>query len=102
LAVTLGIGVFSALSQPAASALLAEEGQQNGMGASIGTFHAYLNLGFVVGPLLGSLVETATGLHGVFIGIGMVGLCSVLGFAVTTSQTNSLLLTKKGNAYLPS
>ena len=102
LAVTLSIGVFSALSQPAASALLAEEGHRNGMGASIGTFHAYLNLGFVAGPLLGSLVQTATDLHGVFIGIGVVGLCSVLGFAVTTSQTTSLILAKKGKAYLSS
>lgn len=98
LAVTLGIGVFSALSQPAASALLAQEGQRNGMGASIGTFHAYLNLGFVLGPLLGSLVQTATSLHGVFIAIGVVGLCSVLGFAVTTSQTTPLIFAKKGNA----
>jgi MFS family permease len=102
LAVTLGIGVFSALSQPAVSALLAQEGQRNGMGACIGTFHAYLNLGFVAGPLLGSLVQTATDLHGVFIGIGVVGLCSVLGFAVTTSQTTSLILAKKGKAYLSS
>jgi len=62
------------------------------MGACIGTFHAYLILGFVAGPLLGSLVQTASDLHGVFIGIGVAGLCSVLGFAMTTPQTTSLLL----------
>lgn len=93
LGVTLGIGAFSALSQPAASALLAEEGQRLGMGTSIGTFHAYLNLGFVAGPLLGSLLQATTGLQGVFIAIGLIGLCSVLGFAATASRKKAVVFT---------
>lgn len=88
LGVTLGIGAFSALSQPATSALLAEEGQRLGMGTSIGTFHAFLNLGFVAGPLLGSLLQSSAGLQGVFITIGLIGLCSVAGFILNKPVRN--------------
>jgi len=88
LGVTLGIGAFSALSQPATSALLAEEGQRLGMGTSIGTFHAFLNLGFVAGPLVGSLLQSSAGLQGVFIAIGLIGLCSVAGFILNKPVRN--------------
>jgi MFS family permease len=82
LGVTLGIGTFSALSQPAVSALLAEEGQRLGMGATMGSFNSFLNLGFVVGPLVGSLLQTTIGIHGVFVAIGFIGLASSLGFVL--------------------
>lgn len=85
LAITLAIGAFSALSQPAVSALLAEEGQQAGMGSSVGAFHAFLNLGFVVGPLMGSILQESAGMTGVFITIGLLGLSSILGFTLSTS-----------------
>ncbi len=74
--VSLGIGAFSALSQPAASALLVEEGQRLGMGSTLGTFNAVLNLGFVLGPLLGSLVQSTISVQAVFVAISIVGLAS--------------------------
>ena len=80
LAVALGIGIFSALSQPAATALLTEEGERLGMGASLGIFHAFLNLGFVAGSFIGAVTLSAIGVNGVFISIGLVGLISVAGF----------------------
>jgi MFS family permease len=83
LGVSLGIGAFSALSQPAASSLLIEEGQRLGMGATLGTFNAFLNLGFVLGPVLGSLLQSSVGIQSVFIAIGIIGLISALGFAAT-------------------
>ncbi len=85
LGVTLGIGAFSALSQPAVSALLAEEGQKLGMGTTIGTFNSFLNMGFVLGPLLGALLQTTVGLHGVFIAIGTIGLLTGTGFALRSA-----------------
>lgn len=88
--VSLGIGAFSALSQPAASALLVEEGQRLGMGSTLGTFNAVLNLGFVLGPLLGSLVQSAISVQAVFVAISIVGLASGLCFvlqALGTPQT---------------
>lgn len=82
LGLTLGIGVFSALSQPATSSLLADEGQRLGMETSIGAFHSFLNLGFVVGPFVGSVLQSTLGLHEVFIAIGLIGLVTVAGFVL--------------------
>jgi MFS family permease len=86
LGVTLGIGAFSALSQPAVSALLAEEGRKLGMGATMGTFNSFLNMGFVLGPLLGALLQTTVGLQGVFIAIGSIGLLTGAGFALQSAS----------------
>ena len=89
LGVTLGIGAFSALSQPAVSAMLAEEGQRLGMGTTMGSFNSFLNLGFVAGPLVGSLFQTTIGIHGVFIAVGAIGLMTGAGFALRSMAGNT-------------
>jgi predicted MFS family arabinose efflux permease len=74
------IGFFSVLSQPASSALLLEEGNRHGMGATVGIFNAVLNMGFVAGPLVGSVIQSSAGLNAVFYLAGFLGLVSVLLF----------------------
>ena len=81
LALAVAIGVFSVVSQPASSALLIEEGTRYGMGATVGTFNAVLNAGFVAGPLLGALLQGTLGLTAVFHAAGAVGLAAVALFA---------------------
>ncbi|NVN90455.1 MAG: MFS transporter [Desulfuromonadales bacterium] len=73
----VGIGLFSVLSQPASTTLLAEEGNKHGMGLTVGTFNAVLNLGFVVGPLLGAGLHAGFGLNVVFYVAGLIGLMTV-------------------------
>lgn len=82
LGITLAIGTFSALSQPATNALLAEEGQRLGMGKSIGVFHGFMNLGFLAGALAGAVIQAALGLQAVFVSIGLIGLISLAGLAL--------------------
>lgn len=86
MAIALGIGIFSALSQPAATALLTEEGDRHGMAASLGIFHSFLNLGFVAGSFIGAVLLSAIGINGVFIFIGLIGLISVAGFAFSLAD----------------
>ncbi|KAA0890342.1 MFS transporter, partial [Oryzomonas rubra] len=76
----VGIGLFSVLSQPASTALLVEEGSRHGMGLTIGTFNAVLNLGFVSGPLLGAGLQNTLGLTAVFYAAGIMGLGAVAMF----------------------
>ncbi len=85
LCVTLGIGAFSAISQPAVGALLAEEGRKRGMGTAMGAFNSFLNLGFVLGPLFGALFQATVGLQGVFIAMGSLGLLTGTGFALKST-----------------
>lgn len=78
----VGIGLFSVLSQPASTALLVEEGSRHGMGLTVGTFNAVLNLGFVSGPLMGAGVQSALGLTAVFYAAGLMGLGAVVLFTI--------------------
>lgn len=83
---TLGIGAGSALSQPAASALLAEHGKKTGMGSTLGIFHAALNLGFVFGSLAGAAIQARYGPQTVFCLAGLFGLISLTGLVVPLSH----------------
>lgn len=73
----VGIGMFSVLSQPASTALLAEEGIRHGMGLTVGTFNSVLNLGFVAGPIFGAGMQYTFGLTSVFYAAGAMGLVAV-------------------------
>ena len=71
---SLGVGVFSAMSRPASSALLIEQGRRHGIGLAVGLFNTFMNLGFVLGPLFGSFIMRSAGIRGVFFAAGFVGL----------------------------
>lgn len=73
----IGIGFSSALSQPASTALLIDEGMLHGIGITVGMFNAMLNTGFAIGPLVGALLLNFFGLQGVFYASGMAGLVTV-------------------------
>ncbi|EAT14856.1 MFS transporter [Desulfuromonas acetoxidans] len=85
----MAIGLFSGLSQPASTALLVEEGQRFGTGFAVGMFNASLNLGFVVGPVLGALLLSSEGLSSVFYVAGLCGGLAVVLFSITTRATAS-------------
>ncbi len=74
LVLTLLIGVFSSISQPAVSALLIAEGQRLGMSSILGIFNAFLNLGFALGPLIGSVLLSTSGIQSIFLVMSIVGL----------------------------
>ncbi|WP_224983954.1 MFS transporter [Geomonas agri] len=79
-----GIGLCSVLSQPASTALLLEQGERHGTGLAVGIFNTALNLGFVVGPLLGGWLQNHFGLTAVFYAAGWIGLAAAALFAVCT------------------
>jgi len=73
-----GIGFAGAMSQPACSSLLIEEGEQLGLGKTAGVFNGALNIGFALAPFLGSFVVSAYGITAVFYLAGIFGLFSML------------------------
>jgi len=77
LVVGSGIGFFSALSQPASCALLVKEGNACGVGMTWGVTNTVVNLGFVVGPLMGTLIFSMVGAQGVLLFSGLCGLITV-------------------------
>lgn len=79
---SMGIGFFSALSLPASSALLIEEGNRYGMGMTVGLFNSMMDAGFVVAPLLGGFLMAIGQWSFIFQGAGLIGILGVYFFSL--------------------
>ncbi len=71
-------GIGGAISMPAASALVVDEGRRFGMGSTFAIFTMALSIGMVLGPLLGGVMADFVSIDSVFYfaaGIGLIGAC---------------------------
>jgi len=69
-------GLGGAISLPAASALVVEEGRRFGMGSTIAIFTMAMSIGMAIGPLLGGVVADFVNINSVFYfaaGMGLIG-----------------------------
>ena len=78
----LCLSLFSAISLPASTAILVEEGKRHGLGYTMGIFHSVMNGGFVIAPLLGGILYDLFTLQSVFYFAGMTGVTGTVIFAV--------------------
>jgi DHA1 family multidrug resistance protein-like MFS transporter len=83
------LGLFGALSLPAASALIVVEGKHYGMGSTMAIFNVAMSVGLGIGPLASGVVLDIWGLSGVFY------FCTILGFLGTGIV--ALLFSKRFN-----
>ncbi|RTR29352.1 MFS transporter [Shewanella atlantica] len=81
---TILLGSFSALSQPACTAMLIEEGMHYGTGNTVGIFNGAMNLGFIFGPIFGAFILSVFGIDAVFYAAGGIGVSTILLFTVNT------------------
>ncbi len=77
-----GIGLFSAVSLPASSALLVQEGGRYGMGLTVGFFNSVMEAGFMIAPFLGGILMDAFGSSFVFYAAGLSGTLGVAAFVI--------------------
>jgi MFS family permease len=56
----------SAISVPAASALVVEEGRKYGMGSTVAQFSIAMSIGMVIGPVVGGVITDFAGLNSAF------------------------------------
>ena len=66
LLLNITLGVCGAVSLPAASALVVEEGRNFGMGSTMAIFNVSMSVGLAVGPITSGLVLDLLGISGVF------------------------------------
>lgn len=86
LALSVGIGIFRAVSLPASSALLVQEGSHYGMGLAMGIFNGAMNLGTVLAPLAGGFALGFFGIHTIFYGAAFLGLIGIVFFGFCTIE----------------
>ena len=66
LSLNIILGLFGALSLPAASALIVKEGKLYGMGPTMAIFNVAMSVGLGIGPLISGIVLDIWKLSGVF------------------------------------
>jgi MFS family permease len=77
LSLNIVLGFLGALSLPAASAMVVNEGKLYGMGSTMAIFNVAMSVGLAIGPLTSGIILDIWGLSGIFY------FCAVLGFLST-------------------
>jgi DHA1 family multidrug resistance protein-like MFS transporter len=67
-------GLAGAISMPAASALIVEEGRRFGMGSTMGIFNMAFSIGMAIGPLLSGALADLVNINSVFYFGAIMGL----------------------------
>ncbi|MEM0170359.1 MAG: MFS transporter [Thermoplasmata archaeon] len=81
-------GIFSSMSTPTASALIVEIGNEN-IGLYFGIFNSFIELGYTIGSLIGSLVYVITG------GIDLIFIISMILFLISALVSQGVIKEKK-------
>ncbi len=76
LSVNIVLGFLGALSLPAASALIVNEGKIYGMGSTMAIFNVAMSIGLALGPLASGIILDIWGLSGIFYFCSILGLLS--------------------------
>ncbi len=76
LSVNIVLGFLGALSLPAASALIVNEGKIYGMGSTMAIFNVAMSVGLALGPLASGIILDIWGLSGIFYFCSILGLLS--------------------------
>jgi len=79
-AASLLMGAASAVSLPAASAMVVEQGQRFGMGSVVAVFNLAMSGGLALGPMAGGLIMDAASVGAIFWFAAVVLLLGNLGF----------------------
>lgn len=75
---TVGMGIFSAISRASAIAIRTERGRVYGMGSTTGAFTTSLSIGQVLGPISFGAIADFAGIPTAFLVGGLVGLAGTV------------------------
>ena len=74
------VSIGGALSLPAVTAIIAEEGREFGTGSTVGVFNTAMSIGQIVGPVLSGVLLDFYGMGSVFYFSGLISFSSVFAF----------------------
>ncbi len=78
LMVNLLLGLFGAVSLPACTAVVVEEGKKYGMGSTMAIFNVAMSLGLGVGPLLSGIIYDILSLETIFYFSALLGISGTI------------------------
>ena len=76
------VSMGGALSLPAVTAIIAEEGRELGSGSTVGVFNTAMSIGQIIGPVFSGFLLDTYGMGSVFYFSGFISVISVIAFWV--------------------
>lgn len=80
------VSIGGALSIPAVTAIIAEEGREYGSGSTVGVFNTAMSIGQIVGPVMSGVLLDLYGMGSVFYFSGLISFSSVFAFWFLSRQ----------------
>jgi MFS family permease len=80
------VSIGGALSLPAVTAIIAEEGKKLGSGSTVGVFNTAMSIGQIIGPVLSGVLLDIYGIGAVFYFSGIISFTSVLVFWILSKN----------------
>ena len=80
------VSIGGALSLPAVTAIIAEEGRELGSGSTVGVFNTAMSIGQIVGPVFSGYLLDVYGMGAVFYFSGFISVLSVIAFWVISRR----------------
>lgn len=80
------VSIGGALSLPAVTAIIAEEGREFGSGSTVGVFNTAMSIGQIIGPVFSGLLLDFYGMGSVFYFSGLISFISVIAFWILSRK----------------
>ena len=80
------VSIGGALSLPAVTAIIAEEGKKLGSGSTVGVFNTAMSIGQIIGTVLSGVLLDIYGIGAVFYFSGIISFTSVLVFWILSKN----------------
>ena len=80
------VSMGGALSLPAVTAIIAEEGRELGSGSTVGVFNTAMSIGQIIGPVFSGFLLDTYGMGSVFYFSGFISVLSVIAFWVISRE----------------
>lgn len=82
------VSMGGALSLPAVTAIIAEEGRELGSGSTVGVFNTATSIGQIIGPVFSGFLLDTSGMGSVFYFSGFMSVLSVISFWLMSRTKN--------------
>jgi DHA1 family multidrug resistance protein-like MFS transporter len=82
------VSIGGAISLPAVTAIIAEEGREFGTGMTVGVFNTAMSVGQIIGPVFSGFLLDLYGMSSVFYFSGFISFISVIAFWMLSRKRN--------------
>ncbi|MBI4301256.1 MAG: MFS transporter [Chloroflexi bacterium] len=92
------MAVCESMAVPAANAITVEEGRDAGMGSVMGVFNMAMSFGFIIGSMVGGVINDLLGINWVFRYAALMGFIGIAAFNLFMRGERKVAISEAGQA----